>query len=375
ETLELVRERAVADATEGVRAGAIEALAEHWGELSEVLQFLVDQAKNEPASSCRRVIVHEAGGGWPSEPQVFQLLRDRAVNDSDELVRQVAVQMLGEHWRETPETREILIDRLQNDSDMMPRLFAIIRVIQWKGDPDVRDLFRSLAAADTESIIRSLSMLWLAESVDDKEEPEIATLARERAVNDADVIARDAALNLALRLTGDISENQALLRDRVMNDLHPPIRATALERLVGHTSGDPEMENLVRERSIEDPDDDVRKRALGLLVREWGDRSDVVAFLKRRAVDDPSPAVRLASFQLYTFLAEEAPDNDTIRHVLVNSDDSSRSSAALGLAFTYSREGRLADVFRSLSCSDGDAKAQKAVEAALSVMASVSLLA
>ncbi|MFE0869250.1 NACHT domain-containing protein, partial [Streptomyces rochei] len=68
ETLELVRERAVADAAGEVRRAAVTALAEHWGDL----------------------------------PETLELVRERAVADAAGEVRRAAVTALAEHWGDLP---------------------------------------------------------------------------------------------------------------------------------------------------------------------------------------------------------------------------------------------------------------------------------
>lgn len=126
-TLPLLRDFAVNDTSEAVRADAVFSLAEHFRSDSQTLQLVLDRALSDTDEFVRRVAVWSLALFFSGEAQTLHYIHDRAVNDEspkpedkpsewgEYYVREVAIRVIVEYWRMHPDTLPLLHDRAEND--------------------------------------------------------------------------------------------------------------------------------------------------------------------------------------------------------------------------------------------------------------------
>ncbi|MDF5709826.1 MAG: NTPase, partial [Nostoc sp. S4] len=103
DTCSFLKNRATADNEGSVRCAAIQTLAKHFRNQSELFEIYYNCAVNDPferkrhyESNPRRVALEIIIKQFPQHPQTLPLLCDKVENDSDEEVRKFAQEKLAE---------------------------------------------------------------------------------------------------------------------------------------------------------------------------------------------------------------------------------------------------------------------------------------
>jgi hypothetical protein len=90
-TLAFLRERAVQDQHEDVRAASVQAIAEGWAQDPTTLEFLQERALQDQHEDVRAASVQAIAEGWAQNPATMEFLQERAITDVHKNVRRVAL--------------------------------------------------------------------------------------------------------------------------------------------------------------------------------------------------------------------------------------------------------------------------------------------
>jgi hypothetical protein len=142
-----------------------------------------------------------------------------------------------------------------------------------------------------EDAVKMRASLWLAKP----ETPEwLETLLRNQ---DADVLARIAAMDSFTRLFPQIAEEKDILRDVMKNETNPLMRRSALQLMVSSQAEPPaHVAVVLKEQITLEPVPVVRGSALRELAMAFR-KPETLQFIAAAGGNDPSPVVRRAAFE------------------------------------------------------------------------------
>ncbi|SNX63173.1 HEAT repeat protein [Streptomyces sp. TLI_55] len=262
DTWEFLCQRALKDEEPEVRSAACRVLAQTIGSHPGTWQFLRERLAQDSAAQVRNAALDGLVELGRDRDETWQLVREHLV-DAGRVVRESAVADLCGYRSHEATTWELAFDRLAYDPDAGVRAEALRATRHYRGDADIRTVFRTCAAEDPHPSVREVALALLVTTAGDDDATR--EILQTRAVDDpAPRIRADVLQWWAVQETDE--NGAAFLRDRAVADPHPWPRIAALQSLAFGWPAHPATAPLLRERAEADEDEDVRTEAARTLA-------------------------------------------------------------------------------------------------------------
>ncbi|MFC8518974.1 HEAT repeat domain-containing protein [Streptomyces sp. NPDC057257] len=247
DTWGLVRQRAVEDPDESLRATACVLLGRRKDGEAGTEDFLHSRIAEDPGGVAREYALLALLENYGENSSSWEAARRTAFEDPDPRVRWTALSVLCLHRSDDNGSWAMVFDRLTTDEQPSTRRAALLLIRQHQGDEE---------------------FLW--------------GLIRERARIDIDSDVRLTALVLLATDRGDDPLTPDTLRHCAIADLSPRNRVTALRWWAIHQKDDLGAE-VLRDRAVGDPDTEVRTAAFQSLAYGWPAHPATIPLLRELA--------------------------------------------------------------------------------------------
>ncbi|MEU6141555.1 HEAT repeat domain-containing protein [Streptomyces sp. NPDC047081] len=263
-----------------VRLSLLNMLATQCGSEPLVQECLRDRALSDPDDKVRARALLELSKVAGAAPEVMALIRERSVADTALEVRAPALSL-----REDDEAEALWAPVMQLAPEQAQ---AVTLLAQYRGThSEVRDLLCRLVVEGSEYAVRAAALRGLGLTSGPDEE-QLQELIRWRALEDPLGFLRREALDLL----ADGPEKTELLLDRAVNDVDWTVRLGALQTLRYAHPDAPVTEHLARRQAVEDKEPFVRGAACTDLVEVAGEQDGTWEFLRERAARETNPYAR-----------------------------------------------------------------------------------
>ncbi|MFH7027711.1 MAG: HEAT repeat domain-containing protein [Heteroscytonema crispum UTEX LB 1556] len=382
DTLPILK-RAIADNNEDVRRAVVSALASNFKEHPNTLPFLLDRAIADNDMFVRGAVVEALASNFKEHPNTLPFLLDRAIADNDMFVRGAVVQALASNFKEHPNTLPFLLDRAIADNDMFVR-GAVVSALasNFKEHPNTLP-FLKRAIADNDMFVRGAVVQALASNF--KEHPDTLPFLK-RAIADNDMFVRRAVVQALASnfkehpdtlpfLKRAIADNDMFVRRAVVQALasnfkeHPDtlpflkraiadnneyVRRAVVEALDSNFKEHPDTLPILLDRAIADNDEYVRRAVVSALVRNFKEHPDTLPLLLDRAIADNDEYVRGDAVSALASNFKEHPDTLPLLldRAIADNHEYVRGAAVSALASNFKDEPGMFELFYNCAFND-----------------------